>query len=86
MDPSQSFITRNNKYVFRAIRLLRSATVIAAIISRFPPGEKFFGIFFCRNFRTDRLFNDIISVSLLQRSVKFGHQMVIKWSYLTTRW
>ena len=46
MDPSQSFITRNNKYVFRAIRLLRSATVIAAIISRFPPGERIFGIFF----------------------------------------
>ena len=46
MDPSQSFITRNNKYVFRAIRLLRSATVIAAIISRFPRGEKIFGILF----------------------------------------
>ena len=46
MDPSQSFITRNNKYVFSAIRLLRSATVIAAIISRFPPPVKNFWNFF----------------------------------------
>ena len=93
MDPSRSFIIRNNKYVFQSdtLRMIRYGYCCnnKPLSSGRENFREFWKENFCRYFRKKFLIvflNDIISVSLLQDSVNFGHQMVIKWSKITTRW